>query len=332
MGQGRALANADDGRKARRLTAAVPHEHFHAIRQLALRVAGPQHGPEGSEGALGDVDGLANLADLPIVLDHAQLLDAIGTALPGDRRCGRLQGFEISDGESAALETDAAKAELVQHLGDGIVELLGWRTDVRREITALFANLLREARIADEDGPLAPLDENAAIAAEAGEVGDVDRIGNGEGVESFVGEERHESSAARRGRVHGRIVERRRRSGKRDADFVYNPDIAEREGMTMQIPVLVEPIANNGYRARSGEPLVLEAQGATEEEAIANFKAMLAAKIAAGTKVVAVDVPGTTENPWLKGAGMFKDDPMFDLWQESIAERRRAEDAESELP
>ena len=37
-------------------------------------------------------------------------------------------------------------------------------------------------------------------------------------------------------------------------------------GMTMQIPVLVEPIANIGFRARSGEPLPVSQDGATPVE------------------------------------------------------------------
>jgi hypothetical protein len=28
-------------------------------------------------------------------------------------------------------------------------------------------------------------------------------------------------------------------------------------------------------------------------------------------------------NPWLAGAGLFRDDPLFDEWQQAIAEYRR---------
>lgn len=31
-------------------------------------------------------------------------------------------------------------------------------------------------------------------------------------------------------------------------------------------------------------------------------------------------------NPWLDGAGMFRDDPLFDDWQRAIAEYRRETD------
>ena len=43
----------------------------------------------------------------------------------------------------------------------------------------------------------------------------------------------------------------------------------------MQIPILIEPIAGNGYRASGGEPLALTADGATHEEALANTAARL---------------------------------------------------------
>jgi hypothetical protein len=33
-----------------------------------------------------------------------------------------------------------------------------------------------------------------------------------------------------------------------------------------------------------------------------------------------------SENPWLKGAGMFRDDPLFEEWQRAIAEYRREVD------
>ncbi len=40
----------------------------------------------------------------------------------------------------------------------------------------------------------------------------------------------------------------------------------------MQIPVLIESIAGNGYRARGGEPLPLTADGPTREAALHNLR------------------------------------------------------------
>ena len=37
-------------------------------------------------------------------------------------------------------------------------------------------------------------------------------------------------------------------------------------------------------------------------------------------------------NPWLSGAGMFRDDPLFDEWQQAIAEYRREVDGIADVP
>ena len=99
----------------------------------------------------------------------------------------------------------------------------------------------------------------------------------------------------------------------------------------MQIPVLVEPVANNGYRASSGEPLPLSAEGATAEEAVCRLRELLNNRMVGGTRLVSLDVP-SPENPWLLGAGMFKDDPLFEDWQNNIAERRRQIDDDPNIP
>jgi hypothetical protein len=39
----------------------------------------------------------------------------------------------------------------------------------------------------------------------------------------------------------------------------------------MQIPVVIEPSAGKGYRARGGEPLTLVVEAPTREEALAKF-------------------------------------------------------------
>jgi hypothetical protein len=91
----------------------------------------------------------------------------------------------------------------------------------------------------------------------------------------------------------------------------------------MEIPVLVEPVENNGYRARSGEPLLLEARGATAEEAVNHLKTMLAGRMAAGATVVSVSIPGTN-HPWLPFAGTLKDDPLLDDWIRAMADYRQA--------
>ncbi len=92
----------------------------------------------------------------------------------------------------------------------------------------------------------------------------------------------------------------------------------------MEIPILVEPIANNGYQARTGEPLALTAEGTTREEAVQKLRELLATRLQNGAELRALRVADA--NPWVEFAGMFKDDPYFDEWQEAIAETRRKDE------
>lgn len=54
----------------------------------------------------------------------------------------------------------------------------------------------------------------------------------------------------------------------------------------MQIPILIERIESNGYRASGGEPLAFSADGTTQEEALANLKAKLHDRLRGGGIVV----------------------------------------------
>lgn len=94
----------------------------------------------------------------------------------------------------------------------------------------------------------------------------------------------------------------------------------------MQIPVLVERVKNNGYRARGCEPFAVTAKGSTREEALAKLRAKIETKLK-GSELVGLEI-SATRHPWMEFAGMFKDDPMFDAWQKSIVEYRREVDAD----
>ncbi len=99
----------------------------------------------------------------------------------------------------------------------------------------------------------------------------------------------------------------------------------------MQIPVLVERIQNNGYRAKGGEPFAISVEAATREEALQKLTEALEARLRGGAELVMLHLPGV-DNPWLRMEGVFKDDPLFDEWQQAIAEYRRQRDAEPDLP
>jgi hypothetical protein len=93
----------------------------------------------------------------------------------------------------------------------------------------------------------------------------------------------------------------------------------------MQIPVLVERVKGNGYRARGKDPFAVSAKGATREEALARLRAKIQTRLKNGTEIVGLEV-GSPPHPLAEFAGMFKDDPLFDDWQHAIAEYRRQVD------
>jgi hypothetical protein len=99
----------------------------------------------------------------------------------------------------------------------------------------------------------------------------------------------------------------------------------------VQIPVLVEPIDGQGYRARGGEPLALTAEGPTREAALANLKEQLQARLRNGAEVVPLDLT-VAPHPFAEFVGIFKDDPLVEDWKKAMADYRRQIDQDPELP
>jgi predicted RNase H-like HicB family nuclease len=99
----------------------------------------------------------------------------------------------------------------------------------------------------------------------------------------------------------------------------------------MQIPVLVERVKNNGYRARGKEPFTVSARGATREEALAKLRAKIQARLKHGTQIVGLEV-GAQPHPLAEFAGMFKDDPDFEDVLKIMAENRKKMDEDPSVP
>jgi predicted RNase H-like HicB family nuclease len=93
----------------------------------------------------------------------------------------------------------------------------------------------------------------------------------------------------------------------------------------MQIPVLIERTARNGYRARGLEPFAVSAKGATREEALAKLRAKIEKRLKKGAELVGLEI-GLSPDPWMEFAGMFKGDPWIEDWKRSIEEYRRQVD------
>ncbi len=90
----------------------------------------------------------------------------------------------------------------------------------------------------------------------------------------------------------------------------------------MRIPIFVEPIADNCYRASGGAMVVDSVEAETADAAVEKMKRVIEDRVARGARVVAIDCPDGA-NPWLAGVGMFREDPMFDDWQQAMADYRR---------
>jgi hypothetical protein len=99
----------------------------------------------------------------------------------------------------------------------------------------------------------------------------------------------------------------------------------------MDIPVLIEPIADIGFRATTGEPLHLASEAPTREEAVAKLRELLKLRIAAGAQVVALAIQ-PPDHPLARFAGMLKDDPFLEPLKQAIAEYRDERDADAGDP
>ena len=61
------------------------------------------------------------------------------------------------------------------------------------------------------------------------------------------------------------------------------------------------------------------------------MKQLINDRVAQGARIAALDLPNGA-NPWLDGAGMFRDDPLFDDWQGVIADYRRKANQIADTP
>jgi hypothetical protein len=96
----------------------------------------------------------------------------------------------------------------------------------------------------------------------------------------------------------------------------------------MQIPVIVEALGQDQFRAEAASPISLVAEGKSSEEAVQNLRARIEHEFSNGRQIVMLDVSLPQEHAWLKYVGHLKDDPLFDEWQTAIQEYRRQRDIE----
>ena len=100
----------------------------------------------------------------------------------------------------------------------------------------------------------------------------------------------------------------------------------------MQIPVFIEPVAGNGFRARGLEASTTCAEGATQEEALENLKKLLQSRVPPGGQLVSLQL-SAEEAPLAKVVGIFDpEDPLVQEWKQIMAENRRKADADPDVP
>src|SRR6516165_11085909 len=77
----------------------------------------------------------------------------------------------------------------------------------------------------------------------------------------------------------------------------------------MKTAVLVEKLGKHKYRASTSQPIALESEGRSREEAVMRLCTVARKRLAAG-EWQQVSLPGPPQaNPWIAYAGIWKDHP-----------------------
>jgi hypothetical protein len=99
----------------------------------------------------------------------------------------------------------------------------------------------------------------------------------------------------------------------------------------MKIPILVEPTDDQRFRATGGSPLLGSVEADTADEAVEKLRDMIEDRLAKGAQIASIEIPDG-DNPWMAGAGMFRDDTLYDDWQQAIADYRREANEMADAP
>jgi hypothetical protein len=98
----------------------------------------------------------------------------------------------------------------------------------------------------------------------------------------------------------------------------------------MQIPVLVERLKRDGYRARGGEPFALTARGSSREEALAKLRSKIQNRMKNGLELVQLEIGSASSA--VDGAGIFSpNDPLIQEWIAIMADNRKKIDEDPEV-
>jgi predicted RNase H-like HicB family nuclease len=108
--------------------------------------------------------------------------------------------------------------------------------------------------------------------------------------------------------------------------FLSRAKFLRHRSIAMEIPIIVEPITDNGFRASSGGLWGLETEASTREEAIEKLRQLIDGRLQEGAEVVGLEIRGRP-HPLARFAGILKNEPLLELWKDAMAEyRQQAED------
>jgi predicted RNase H-like HicB family nuclease len=99
----------------------------------------------------------------------------------------------------------------------------------------------------------------------------------------------------------------------------------------MEIPVLLEPLPGGGFQARSGDPLNLTAEGDSPDLALRKLRELIEIRLASGSVLMPLEVSGPGPSPY-RGAGIYRDEPLFDAWRAAIDEYRQNIEDDPNIP
>jgi hypothetical protein len=99
----------------------------------------------------------------------------------------------------------------------------------------------------------------------------------------------------------------------------------------VDVPVIIEPVTGNGYRATGagGLSVGLTAEGATPAEAIDRLADQVRMRVNAGAQLAELNVAAGAA-PWKQDAGYLRDDPLYEPWRAAMEEYRRQLDEDPE--
>ena len=75
----------------------------------------------------------------------------------------------------------------------------------------------------------------------------------------------------------------------------------------------------------------LTAQGDSPGSALRNLRDLIETRIASGSVLTTIEVPGTPAGRH-PGAGIYRDEPLFDRWRAAIDTYRQEIEDDSEIP